>query len=278
MAVGGPRKARAKPAKAVAEATPAPDLVKPASRKRRLFPRVTEAGVALVALLVSATAFLINGGLFLRGSDIALVEPDHFVMYVDQGPNGSDLYLAVPIAVINAASPDYGDVVTRASVTISPGAKAPGSFSYEAVMEPVVGPRVEEGVAACPQGARCIPAIGFYAIERPARLLDVPGGTSRSEYLSFWLQAANCAGSKTYCERLTSPHAVLEMLRAEERPTIRVHIEFHFDGWKTVTCRLPSAKAARVAIFDYVEAKGWAMPACDPIESRRHSPLPPSLN
>jgi hypothetical protein len=191
------------------------------------------------------------------------MQPDHFLLYRDTGPHGSDLYLAVPVAMINAASADYGDVVTRATVLTHTGQPSAGAFDYEAVVEPVVTPMVERGLENCPQGARCIPATGFYVIERPARLLDVPGGSSRSEYLSFLLTSENCNGSSNYCRQFDGFDAAVQALRLQPDPRIRVHLQFHFDGDHEVQCRLPQASADRDAIFDYLTTKGWAMPACE---------------
>lgn len=273
MAIGGSPKKRTRPAKA-ASAMAQPAAAPP--RRRRRF-RITEAGVALIALLVSGTAFFINGALFVRGSDMVVLQPDSYLLYRDSGPSGSDLYLAIPAQIVNAAGADFGDVVVRAEAQIFSGRKAPGTFPYEALAEPVMTPLVDAAVAACPQGARCIPATGFYVIERPARLLDVPGGGSRSEFLSFMVGTPNCLGSKAYCDRFQGFDGALAALRAETAPVIRVVVRFQFDGDHVVECRLPTDKAQRDQIFDYLEAKGWAMPACEMAAVRRPMGLPPAL-
>lgn len=253
MAMGGPGRRRLR-----ATATP---LLK-AKPRRRL--RITEVTVAIAALLLSASAFIGNALLYLRGSTMAVLPPDKFVLYRDTGPNGSDLYLAVPVSIINAASPDFGDVVTRATASISSQEGSPGGFAYEAVVEPVVTSQVERGVENCTVGARCIPAVGFYAVESPARLLDIPGGASRTQFMSFWLSSENCTGATSYCSRFKSFENGVAALRQEAAPVITVDIEFYFDGHRSVECALPAAAPQRTAIFDYLVQKGWAMPACAP--------------
>lgn len=273
MAIGGSPRKRTRPAKPAPE--PAPPAAAP-PRKRRRF-RVTEAGVALIALLVSGTAFFINGAMFVRGSDMVVLQPDRWVLYRDAGPFGADLYLSVPVDIVNAAGADYGDVIVRAEAQIFSGRKAPGVFPYTGLSEPVVTPRVEEGVAACPQGARCIANTGFYVIDRPAKLLDVPGGGSRSEYVTFQLTPENCLGSTTYCTGFKTFEGALATLRNEPEPVIRLVVRFQFDGDHSVECRLTKDAKLRGQIFDYLQEKGWTMQPCVQNAVRRPMGLPPSL-
>ena len=278
MSMGGPSKRARRLAAARIDPPPPPPDVQVRRKPRRRFPRITEAGVALVALLVSGSAFLINGMLYLRGSDLVLLQPDHFLLYRDKGPHGSDLYLAVPTRIVNAAGADFGDVVIRAEAQVFSGRKAPGVFPYEALIEPVIAPNVDTAVANCPHGARCIPATGFYVIERPARLLDIPGGGSRSEYLSFMISRANCSGSTVYCSRFGGFDKGLAVLRAESAPVIRVVVRFQFDGDHAMECRLPPEAAQRAAIFDYLAEKGWALPSCETVQKRAPMEVPPGLD
>ncbi len=274
MAIGGSPKKRVRPAKPAP--APAPPAVAP-PRKRRRF-RITEAGVALIALLVSGTAFFINGAMFVRGSDMVVLQPERWVLYRDAGPFGADLYLSVPVDIVNAAGADYGDVIVRAEAQIFSGRKAPGVFPYTGLGEPVMTARVEEGVAACPQGARCIANTGFYVIDRPAKLLDVPGGGSRSEYVTFQLTPENCLGSKIYCEQFDGFDSAVAALRQESEPVIRLVIRFQFDGDHTVECRLTKDARLRGQILDYLQTKGWTMQPCLKQAVQRPMGIPPSLN
>jgi len=234
--------------------------------------------VALIALLVSGSSFFINGLVFLRGSEMVVLPPTDWVLYRDAGPYGSDLYLSLPVQIVNAAGADFGDVVIRGEVQIFSGRKAPGVFPYTGLVEPVPTPRVDAGMANCPQGARCIANTGFYVIERPAKLLDVPGGGSRSEYLTFQLSSANCLGSKGYCEQFQSFDTALAALRQEPKPVIRIVIRFQFDGDHTIECRLSPNARDRGQIFDYLRDKGWAMQPCIPLNATQPMGLPPSLS
>ncbi len=233
-----------------------------ADRRRRKF-RLTEAGVAFAALLLSGAAFVGSIAVYLRGSEIVTLQPKEFVMYRDAGPSGADLYVAVPVAMINAARSDYGDVVTRATVRFKGPKASDVSFFYEAVIEPVMSRDVTRAVENCPDGARCIAETGFYVIERPARLLDVPGGSSRTDYLSFGIYPPGCAGPPAQCEQFRSFDGAVEAMRRSGPITILVELETFFDGKHSLECRLPAAPEERDAIYDYLRSRGWAMPGCE---------------
>jgi len=262
MAVGESSKRARKLAAARIDPPPPPPPVEVTRRRRRLLPRVTEVGVGVVALFVSGAAFLGNLALFMRGSEIAVLEPEQFVIYRDAGPNGADLYVALPIAVINAARADYGDVVTGGTVSFESRTAPPVKFVYEAIIEPVMTQHVDRAIEGCPDGARCIAATGFYVIERPAKLLDVPGGASRTEHMAFHVGQSACVGPAAACAQFDGFDRSLAILRAMGPLTIKIDVDFYFDGRKHVECRLPAAAAERDAIWNYLAQKGWAMPAC----------------
>jgi len=274
MALGGRKKPRPKAAAPSREPAPETAPPPPPSRRRR-FPRITEAGVALVALLVSGTAFLVNGWMYVRGSELVVLKPDHYILYRDSGPYGADMFLALPLQIVNAAGADFGDVVVRAEAQVFSGRRAPGVFPYSALSEPVLARDVDAAVANCPQGARCIANTGFYVIERTAKLLDVPGGGSRSEYLAFQLNPENCLGSRQYCDGFRHFDGALAALRREEAPVIRVVVRFQFDGDHVVECAMTSDEKLRGQIFDYLAEKGWAQQPCIRATMRKPMGLPP---
>ena len=236
-------------------------------RSHRRHRRVTEAGVALAALFVSLAVFMVNGAVYLRGSEIAVLPPEQIWLYREEGPGGATLWVAVPALMINAARADYGDVVVHAHAALGRREQLrQARFAYNALTEPTLTPQVAKSVENCPQGARCLPATGMYVIERPKRLLDVPGGASRSEQLAFQIEPINCEGDRTECARFSGYEASVQYLRAQPRPVISVEFQFHFDGRKRVECELTSDPQALAAIFSYLEEKGWASPACERAE------------
>ena len=231
-------------------------------RRHRRHRRITEAGVALAALFVSLAVFMINGAMFLRGSEIAVLEPEAVLLYRSSGPSGSTLKIAVPARMINAAAGDYGDVVVDASVAIGPRRGERGRFRHTELVEPARTEDVEQAVANCPQGARCVPNTGHYVIERQPKLLDVPGGSSRSEYLAFSIEDYNCKGDPAFCNTFDGFDSAVSHLRAQPHPVIRLRLDFHFDGKRTIRCELPGSLAKRAAILAYLTEKGWATVEC----------------
>lgn len=239
--------------------------------KRRRRWRITEAGVALAALMLSGSAFLIGGIQYVRGSDISVLAPEQIYIYRDAGPRSAQAWLAVPISVVNAASPDYGDVVLRVSLGIGPNAQSIVWFQSDAVMSPVPVPdqnpdemrrAVARGVERCPDGARCLPELGFYVVQRPRQLLDVPGASSKSEHLSFLLSPDNCTGDPRACAAFESDSSALEFIARLRQPTITVQLEMNSDGHKHVVCRLELSPRAREGLPAYFRRTGWVAPAC----------------
>ena len=229
-------------------------------RRRR---RITEAGVALAALVISCAVFLVNGALFFRGSEMAVLEPETVLFYRDTGPNAASLWIALPAQMINAASADYGDVVTEADLAIGGRRGERGRFGYQALAEPVMSRDVAKSVADCPEGARCIANTGFYVIERPRTLLDVPGGASRAANLAFMVEAIDCTGEPAFCNSFRNFEDALAHLRSRTDPVLRMRLKFYFDGDEEVRCRLPADGARRQATFDYLQEKGWAQVPCE---------------
>lgn len=254
-----PRKARAS----------SPDTSTPGQRRRRRRRwQITEAGVALVALLVSASAFLVNGAMYLRGPEIVAIQPEHILLYRNSGPRDSVLVVAMPVGLINAASSDYGDVASRASLSL-PG-RSGARFPYGALVEPVQVPgrsvetmsrEVERAIVNCPTGARCIPATGFYAIERPRQLLDVPGGSSRNSYLGFLISTFECERDAT-CTGFDNYAQALSVLRRPGLLSFRVELDFQFDRRHRLECEIDTRYASAADVLEYLDEKGWAMPAC----------------
>lgn len=226
--------------------------------------RLSEAGVALAALLVSLTVLGVNFYTYRRGSEMVVLQPEQIVFYREpdgQGGPGS-LWLAVQVQMVNAAR-DHGDVVVRASAQVDGRTRRGGAFAFNAMVEPVLTSNVNRALQNCPEAARCLPATGFYVIERPKRLLDVPGGSSRTEFMAFQLEAVNCKSEGDgACLQFSDYPTAMAFLRGQQTADFLFDIEFQFDGTKTMQCALPSDPVGRAAIFDYIDRKGWAMPAC----------------
>lgn len=223
-----------------------------------------EAVVASAALLVSLLSLSTTAWFAVRGSVVTAVPPDSVFFYRDAGV-GSVLTAGVDTALVNSASGNHGDVVTRISMEIeTPDAVNP-RFDYDILVTPVFSETAERQAAECPVTARCVRNNRFLTIEEPRRTLDVPGGASRSEYVGFVLEKGNCA-IEGACDAFTDLASAARVLDRAETLTIRFHYQLHSDGEKTATCRLnlrsPGPGPHRPWLADRLQNQGYAVIEC----------------
>jgi hypothetical protein len=234
----------------------------PARRPFTLKPELLIAGTALMLSLVTV---LVGAWFAMRGSVVTAVPPDSVFLYRDQGI-GAVLTAGVDSALVNSASGNYGDVVTRVSMeVVEPGDAGNPSFDYETLVTPVFSENAERQAESCPITARCVRNGPFLAIEEPRRTLDVPGGSSRSEYIGFVLQSSNCARGAS-CDGFGD--FLQAARRLEERPRLRVRFRYqlHGDGEKVAECDLDltlgRAGPYRPWLSKHLESQGWVVLPC----------------
>lgn len=234
--------------------------------------RITEAGAAFAAFLLSLSIFLLGAFQSLRGAEIVLLPPQYVFLYRDAPtPTTDALVLAVETGMINTARADYGDVAVQAYAEVSGISAAAARFPYDASVEPVNLPYEEGRAIDCPVDARCISAagsappeagrMGLMVIERRPELLSVPGGSSHSAWLGFAF--GNCRGQPAVCERFTRFGDALQQLRDAPELSFRVTLDFHSDGRKTLKCAFEEQGAtSRQEFLDFLEERGWATLRC----------------
>ncbi|WP_332678480.1 hypothetical protein [Brevundimonas sp.] len=234
--------------------------------------RITEAGAAVAAFLLSLSIFLLGTFQSIRGSEIVLLPPQYVYLYRDAPTPSTDvLMLAVETGMINTARADYGDVAIQAYAEIAGTQAAVARFPYDGSLDPVTLPVGLDRTADCPIDARCVPAtglgppkpgrMGLMVIERRPELLTVPGGSSNSVWLGF--SFANCRGQSTTCDRYSSFKDALKQLRRAPDLSFRVTLDFHSDGRKTILCAFDREGAtSRREFLDFLEERGWATLTC----------------
>lgn len=234
--------------------------------------RITEAGAAVAAFLLSLSIFLLGAFQSIRGAEIVLLPPQTVLLYRDAPTPTSDvLMLAVETGMINTARADYGDVAVQAYAESAGDPAATARFPYDASVEPVQRPVGEEITSDCPIDARCVSAAGLAAprpgrlglivIERRPELLSVPGGSSHSTWLAF--SFANCRGQSETCDRYSSFTDALQQLRRAPELSFRITLDFHSDGRKTFLCAFDNdGVASRKEFLDFLEERGWATLRC----------------
>ena len=234
--------------------------------------RITEAGAAVAAFLLSLSIFLLGSFQSLRGAEIVLLPPQQVIVYRDSPrPNASVMVLAVEAGMINTARADYGDVAIQAYAELAGTPPEAARFSYDATLQPVILPHEDGRWIDCPVDARCVTAVGsvppepgrmqLMVIERRPELLSVPGGSSHTGRLGFSL--GTCLGPRTTCERFQSFDDALKQLRAAPELAFRITLDFHSDGRKSIVCEFDEHGAvSRRAFLDFLEERGWATLVC----------------
>ena len=237
----------------------------PEGERRRRFEITSEAAVAAVAVGLSLITLTTSAWFALRGSVVVATPPASVFFYRDAGEGaGAVLTAGVDTSLVNSASGNYGDVVTRITMEIDRPGGDPAVFDYTTLVTPVFSERAEQQADQCPVTGRCVVNDGqFLTIEEPRRTLDVPGGASRSEYIGFALQSGNCA-QKGACDGFSDFASTTRILAASPELTIRFRYQLHSDGEKVATCRLNLERPGLPAgwLADHLERKGWAMLSC----------------
>ncbi len=227
----------------------------------------SEAVVAAAALLVSLLSLSSSAFFALRGSVVTAVPPDSVFLYRDAGVGaGAVLTAGVDTSLVNSASGNYGDVVTRVTMEIDEPSGEDPTFRYSTLVTPVFSEDATEQAKNCPVTARCVVNDGqFLSIEEPRRTLDVPGGASRSEYIGFVLEATNCA-TPGGCTNFRDFETAARQLERAETLSIRFHYDLYSDGRKTAVCNLnlkPSGQATYTKwLADHLKRKGWVLLLC----------------
>ncbi len=224
--------------------------------------------MASAALVLSLTTVLTGAWYGLRGSVVTAVPPESVFFYRDTGGEGASSVLTagVDTALVNSASGNHGDVITRITMEIDlPGGKGP-AFNYAVLVTPVFTLNASERAQDCPVTARCVVNYDeFLAIEEPRRTLDVPGGASRSEYVGFVLQKEGCA-SPGLCDDYVDFDSVVAALERNRAITLRFRYQLHSDGEKVSTCIIDLGPQGESAYQPWLAAhlrkKGWVQLPC----------------
>ena len=227
-------------------------------------PLTAEAIVASAALLLSLLNLSGSAWFTVRGSVVTAVPPDSVFFYRDAG-RGAVLTAGVDTALVNSASGNYGDVVTRITMEIDTPAAVDPVFDYETLVTPVFSETAERQAADCPVTARCVRNGRFLAIEEPRRTLDVPGGASRSEYIGFVLEKGNCSVADA-CDGFVDLASAAQALDRMQTLILRFHYQLHSDGEKIATCRLdlrsPGPGPHRPWLGARLQDQGYAVLNC----------------
>ncbi len=208
--------------------------------------------IALGALILSLVVALINVYYAVRGPEVVVQPADQIILYRDGEGDDAILGIAVPVMMINAASAEHGDVMVEA--TLKPGSDG-DAYRYQTLILPIFTQDAPAAREKCEVGTRCIVFSDLVLVERTDEIIDVPGGSAKSRYLSFQLTPPACDGPRPLCDRY--PDFKAAVARLNGRPlTLVVQLDFHSDGRRVLTCEVPKLD------LSYLKQEGWTALAC----------------
>lgn len=208
--------------------------------------------IALGALMLSLVVALINVYYAVRGPEVVVQPADQIILYRDGEGDDAILAIAVPVMMINAASAEHGDVLVEATLRPGPDGDA---YRYQTLVLPIFTQDAPAAREKCEVGTRCIVFSDLVLVERTDEIIDVPGGSARSRYLSFQLTPPYCEGPAAVCDRY--PDFRTAVTRLNGKPlALQIRLDFHSDGQRVMTCRVPRLD------LSYLLQEGWTALAC----------------
>lgn len=208
--------------------------------------------IAFGALILSLVVALINVYYAVRGPEVVVQPADQIILYRDGEGDAAVLGIAVPVMMINAASSEHGDVMVEATLKPGPDGDA---YRYQTLILPIFTEDAPAAREKCEVGTRCIVFGDLVLVERTDEIIDVPGGSAKSRYLSFQLTPPYCEGPRSVCDRYPDFRAAVARLNGKPL-TLVVQLDFHSDGRRILTC--PVAKLD----LTYLLQEGWTALAC----------------
>jgi hypothetical protein len=213
-----------------------------------------EAVIAGGAFFLSLTTAIVQIILTVRGPVISVRPPDRAVLYRDGTQSGAVLELALRTTMLNSASGDNGDLVDKAQLTLeTPGAKAV-TFPFDSLVKIHLVDNPTAAVEHCDVDARCLALTGLVVVDHGERLIDLPAGRARTDFLTFGLARSAC-GANAAC----APYADFESAARwlDNRPIIaKLKLSFVRAADRTLECE------SRPLNGRYLQHVGWLSFTC----------------
>lgn len=208
--------------------------------------------VAWIALALTLGHAALNFFYYWRGSEIS-VEPKSVLIYVQQGPRGSALSIALEVLVVNR-SRWYGDTWIAASAALPNGIRLEG---HEALILP-------RFATTCPPNVRCAQYDRLAVQFLDEDVLPVPPSGARTVWISFYVP---CAVFNARC----NANDANEVIGALNGRTWTLHFQSQFidEGARRAVCTFGPVSMPRIVRRNV--RGSWTSIRC-----RRPGPLTPS--
>lgn len=204
---------------------------------KRLGVEVTaEAVIAGGALILSLTTAGAQLYLAMRGPVIDTLPIDRVMLYQDANRYGAVLTLAARTTMINTAAPDYGDILEKAELTLKPVSGGAVSFPFDTTIKAHLVDDPAKAAEKCEVDSRCIALEGLVIDDRNERLVDLPGGKARMDFLAFSLKSHPCTGDAADCARFRDFDGAVNAL-AGQPLTLSLSLKFHNAKARTLQCK-----------------------------------------
>jgi hypothetical protein len=230
------------------------------TEERKLFRRLNveitaEAVIAGCALVLSLITGVAQIFLAVRGPVINVRPLDRVVFYRDGVDNDhAVLEMALRTTMVNSAASDFGDLLDRAEITIRTRGAPPVAFPYESLVKVHLVKDSAAAVDRCEVDAQCIALPSLVVVDHGDRLVDLPGGKARSDYMTFGLTQAACGAvrnCRSYATFATAAHLF------DQQPIImHLKLTFHRAGVRILECRTEPLDGGRL------EHIGWLSLSC----------------
>jgi hypothetical protein len=214
--------------------------------------------IAACALILSLVVATINVYYAMRGPVVVVQPLDQVLIFrdaeaEDETGDAAVLTVAIPLMMINAASAEHGDVMTEATLRLTQDG---GRYPYYSMVLPIFTQDAPAAREKCEVGTRCLVFADLVLVERTDEIVDIPGGSAKSRYLSFPLVPFDCRGPRAACARYPNFREAVKTL--EGRPvSLNVQLDFHSDGRRVITCDMAKLD------LSYLKAHGWTAMRCE---------------
>lgn len=210
--------------------------------------------VALVALVISVASLTVGWWISRGPPVIAALPADEGLIYRDGTDFGAVLALALHVKLINTSSADHGDIVKSAVVSIEAPGTRQVSFPVQSLVEPHIEDDPQKVKERCAVGERCLPLAGMVIVDLGERLMSLPGGAARSDFMSFALAMPECRGGD--CYKFRDFESVLKILNGKK---LSLNLRLTFNRARAINIRCtPSATVDEAR----VERTKWLSFAC----------------
>ena len=214
--------------------------------------------LSLAALIVSVPMAFLNAWSFLRGPEVAVLEPRGVLLYKHPGRDSAVLAVAMRVVMTNTST-SQNDLFREAEAELRFTDDGP-SFGYNGPIAAVMAP-ADSPAQECGPTARCILLDRLRVVEEAseeAGLIELPSGQVRSRYLSFRITTSRCTGASAICNDFGEFDRALRRISTLRPLTITIRLKFWGDGDRIVRCRVTGFDPA------YIRVRGWQTQSCRP--------------